>query len=256
MFELALISQAFIQEQGNGKLRYEEQLVTEELRQRGIPITFYTQKRIQRRQLLLDEQSLVVGDMPCVLGALKQLGIPEPLPNDYPNSMSNFMHRRIWTSTLLELEHGLRNGKYPPTFAKPAVRRKRFTGCVFESEYDLYQVYGVSRQEKLLCSEVVSWLSEYRVYVAHSEIRSIDHYDGNANILLDLEKIRCAIKTLDNAGQSYAGYAIDFGVLDSGETALVEMNDGFALGAYKINRKDYTDMILARWEELLSQRVA
>lgn len=113
----------------------------------------------------------------------------------------------------------------------------------------------MSRQEKLLCSEVVSWLSEYRVYVVHSEIRSIDHYDGNANIPLDIEKVHCAIKTLENAGEFYAGYAIDFGVLDSGETALVEMNDGFAIGAYKINRKDYTDMILARWEELLSQRV-
>ncbi|BAY25586.1 hypothetical protein NIES2100_53920 [Calothrix sp. NIES-2100] len=251
-----MISQAFIQEQGNGKLRHEEQLVTEELRKRGIPITFYTQKRIQRRQLALDDQSLVVGDMPCILGALKQLGIPEPLPNDYPLSLRNFMHRRIWTSTLLELEQGLCNAKYSAIFAKPAVRRKRFTGCVFESEYDLYRIYGVSRQEKLLCSEVVSWLSEYRVYVVHSEIRSIDHYDGNTNVLLDIEKVQCAIKTLDNVGESYAGYAIDFGVLDSGETALVEMNDGFAIGAYKINREDYTNMILARWEELLSQLVA
>ncbi|MBD2163710.1 ATP-grasp domain-containing protein [Calothrix membranacea FACHB-236] len=251
-----MISQAFIQEQGNGKLRHEEQLVTEELRKRGIPITFYTHKRIHRRQIALDYQSLVVGDMSCVLGALKQLSIPEPLPNDYPSSLRNFMHRRIWTSTLLELEQRLRNAKYSAIFAKPAVRRKRFTGCVMESEYDLYRVYGVSRQEKLLCSEVVSWLSEYRVYVVHSEIRSIDHYDGNANVLLDREKIQFAIETLDNAGESYAGYAIDFGVLDSGETALIEMNDGFAIGAYKINSKDYTDMILARWEELLSQRVA
>ncbi|BAY12884.1 ATP-grasp domain-containing protein [Calothrix sp. NIES-2098] len=251
-----MISQAFIQEQGNGKLRHEEQLVTEELRKRGIPITFYTQKRIQRRQLSLNDCSLVVGDMPCVLGALKQLGIPEPLPNDYPPSLSNFMHRRIWTSTLLELEQKLRNAKYSSIFAKPAVRRKRFTGCVFESEYDLYRVYGVSRQEKLLCSEVVSWLSEYRIYVVRSEIRSIDCYDGNANAVLDIDKVHRAIKTLDNAGESYAGYAIDFGVLDSGETALVEMNDGFAIGAYNINCKDYTDMILARWEELLSHLVA
>ncbi|MDZ8051117.1 MAG: hypothetical protein RMX68_017735 [Aulosira sp. ZfuVER01] len=91
-----MISQAFIQEQGNGKLRHEEQLVTEELRERGIPITFYTQKRIHRRQLSLESQSLVVGDMSCVLSALKQLGIPEPLPNDYPASLSNFMHRRIY----------------------------------------------------------------------------------------------------------------------------------------------------------------
>ncbi|MDZ8025307.1 MAG: ATP-grasp domain-containing protein [Nostoc sp. SerVER01] len=246
-----MISKAFIQEQGNGRLRHEEQLVSEELRARGIPITFYTQKRIHRRQLALDNESLVVGDMPCTLGAIKQLGIAEPEPNDYPASLKNFMHRRTWTSTLEQLEIELRKGRYAPTFAKPATRRKRFTGYVFESEYDLCQVYGVSRQEPLLCSEVVSWVSEYRIYVVHSQIRSIDHYDGNLNIVLDIEKVLCAIQALDNAGESIAGYAIDFGVLDSGETALVEMNDGFAIGAYKIDRKNYTDMILARWQELL-----
>ncbi|BAT51848.1 hypothetical protein NOS3756_07780 [Nostoc sp. NIES-3756] len=246
-----MISKAFIQEQGNRRLRHEEQLVSEELTARGISITFYTQKRIHRRQLALDNKSLVVGDMPCILGAIKQLGIPEPEPNDYPASLKNFMHRRTWTSSLEQLEIELRNGRYVPIFAKPATRRKRFTGCVFESEYDLCRVYGVSRQEPLLCSEVVSWLSEYRVYVVHSQIRSIDHYHGNPNVLLDIEKVLCAIQALDDAGESYAGYAIDFGVLDSGETALVEMNDGFAIGAYKIDQKNYTDMILARWEELL-----
>lgn len=104
------------------------------------------------------------------------------------------MHRRTWTSTLKQLEVGFQNGSYPPTFAKPAVRHKRFTGCVFESEYDFYSVYGVSRQEKLLCSEVVSWVSEYRVYVVRSQIRSIDYYDGNANVLLDIEKVQYAIQ--------------------------------------------------------------
>jgi hypothetical protein len=77
-----MISQAFIQEQGNGRLREEEQLVFEELNLRKIPIALYTEKRIHRRQLPLDSESLVVGDLPCILGSLKQLSIPEPEPND------------------------------------------------------------------------------------------------------------------------------------------------------------------------------
>jgi len=249
-----VISKAFIQEQGNGRLREEEQRVVEELNRRKISVTFYTEKRIRRRQLSLDNESLVVGDMPCISGALKQLSIPEPEPNDYPASLSEFLHRRIWHSTLGELELKLRDGNYPAIFAKPAKRRKRFTGCVFESDYDLSQVYGVSRQEKLLCSEVVTWLSEYRVYVVDSEIRSVDYYAGNMEVPVDIEEIRRAIQALDKAGESYAGYAIDFGVLASGQTALVEMNDGFAIGAYSIDNKNYTDMIWARWEELLAQR--
>ncbi|MEM8641728.1 MAG: ATP-grasp domain-containing protein [Cyanobacteria bacterium P01_G01_bin.54] len=247
-----MISHAFVQEQGNGRLGDEEQLVVAELQAQGIPITLYTEKRIRRRQLSLTSQSLVVGDMPCVLGALKQLGISEPAPNDYPASLQDFLYRRVWRSTLQALEDRLRRGVSAPIFAKPASRRKRFTGCVFESEYDLAQVYGVSRQEPLLCSEVVSWLSEYRVYVVNSEIRGIDHYAGDEAIAIDRTIVQSAIAQLDAARESYAGYALDFGVLASGQTALIEMNDGFALGAYSIDRRNYTDLLWARWLELSS----
>jgi hypothetical protein len=246
------ISKAFIQEQGNGKLRHEEKLVVAELKDRGISIEFYTEKRIRRRQLPLDLESLVVGDMPCIAGALQQLAIPEPAPNDYPTSLKEFWQRRIWRSTLGALEFGLLDGRYPATFAKPANRCKRFTGCVFESEFDLFKIHGVSRREELWCAEIVSWLSEYRVYVVNSEIRSIDFYAGNPKITIDRIEIDRAIELLTQAGEAYAGYAIDFGVLSTGKTALVEMNDGFAVGAYAIDSKNYTEMLLARWQELLS----
>ncbi|OKH36997.1 hypothetical protein NIES2101_36740 [Calothrix sp. HK-06] len=193
---MSVISKAFIQEQGNGRLREEEELVVDSLNQRGIPITLYTEKRLRRRQLPLDCKSLVVGDMLCISLALKQLSIPEPQPNDYPASLSEFLHRRIWRLTLGELELRLRNGRYPAIFAKPATRRKRFTGCVFESENDLSQVYGVSRQEQLLCSEVVTWVSEYRIYIVHSEIRSIDCYAGNESIQIDIKKVQTAFENM------------------------------------------------------------
>ena len=79
-----------------------------------------------------------------------------------------------------------------------------------------------------------------------------DFYAGDPIIKLNLEKVRLAIDTLDKAGESYAGYEIDFGVLANGVTALVEMNEGFALGAYDIDRKNYTDLIWNRWEEIFN----
>jgi hypothetical protein len=250
------ISHAFIQELGNGRLRSEERLVVEELQRLGVPITYYTEKRLRRRQLPLDDRSLVVGDMPCIFGALKQLGMPTPPPHDYPASLSEFLHRRVWRSTLGALESSLITGISRSLFAKPANRCKRFTGCVFTDESDLYRVQGVSRQEELLCAEVVTWLSEYRAYVVNSEIRSVDWYAGDRSVTIDLEIVARAIQALVTAGEAYAGFAIDFGVLSTGETALVEMNDGFALGAYAIDSKDYTDLIWARWIELLTQSAA
>lgn len=248
-----MIDRAFVQKQDNRQLRNEEQLVVEQLERRGIPVYFYTVKQILRRQLPLDHQSLIVGDIDCIRGALQQLDIQLPRLNEYPASLESLLHRRVWRSTLGHLESSLLAGMMTQSiFAKPANRCKRFTGFVIHDERDLYRVGNVSRREQIFCAEVVSWLSEYRIYVVDSKIRSVDFYSGNHEIKIDINVVKQAINTLDRSQESYAGYAIDFGVLSSGETALIEMNDGFALGAYQINSQDYTDLILSRWEELLS----
>jgi ATP-grasp domain, R2K clade family 2 len=53
-------------------------------------------------------------------------------------------------------------------FAKPANRCKKFSGFVLHDEGDLYRVGNVSRREQIFCAEIVSWLSEYRIYVVKS----------------------------------------------------------------------------------------
>lgn len=224
-----------------------------ELEARGIPFSLYTLKKIHRRQLPLTPDTLVVGDMDCVYGALKQLKISIPEADSYPEPIRHHLHRRVWESTLGREEARFQNGTPVPTFIKPRGRQKCFTGFVFDSDYDFQRVYGVSRQEPVYCSEVVSWQSEYRVYVVDGEIRAIDHYDGDEGAALSRQAVEEALASLGNAGRAFAGFGIDFGVLSSGETALIEMNDGFALGAYAIDAKNYTDLLLARWEELAEQ---
>lgn len=246
-----MIDHAFIQEKGNGKLRQEETLVIEGLKHRGIPYELYTEKRILRRQLPLTGTSLVVGDVPCVYGAMKQLGIAIPEANTYPASLADFMHRKTWRSTAGELRSEVADGFTRAVFAKPADRQKVFTGTVFESMVDLHPLLRISHRQPIVCAEPVKWLSEYRVYVCEEAILSIDRYDGDASINVDEARIEEAIHRLAEAGEAYAGYAIDFGVLSSGDTALVEMNDGFSVGAYGIGADDYTRMVLARWDELL-----
>lgn len=47
-----------------------------------------------------------------------------------------------------------------------------------------------------------------------------------------------------------AGYAMDFGVTDKGETVLIEVNDGFAVASYGLFHIDYAKFLSARWAEL------
>ncbi|MEV0245172.1 hypothetical protein AB0H76_01135 [Nocardia sp. NPDC050712] len=123
-----MLTTAFLQYPGSGPMRHEEALLKAGLQQHGIPVHYYTMKRITRRQLPLGPDTFIAGDMDAMHGAMRQLGIPIPEPDDYPAGLREFLRRKIWTATLGEIERGFETGALPPTFIKPADRRKSFTG--------------------------------------------------------------------------------------------------------------------------------
>ena len=248
-----MFKRAFIEQRGMGRNGREETMVAEECQRLEIEVVPFTAKQIHRRQLPLSDETFICGDMVAMHGAMKQLGIEVPIPDDFPAVLEPFLKRRVWRSTVSALEAALDQGR--ETFAKPAGRSKVFTGRVFGSPYDRSYLSGISRREPIWCSEVVDWISEYRVYVIESEIVSIDYYWGDRSVPVSLSTVQEAVKLYSCSGKSPVAYGIDFGVLSSGETALVEANDGYALGAYSINATDYTRLLLARWRQLLDSRI-
>lgn len=246
-----MITTAFLQYSGKGPLRHEEALLTEGLVQRGIPIQHYTLKRIERRQLPLGPDTFVAGDLDAMHGAMRQLRIPVPEPDDYPVSLGEFLRRKVWASTLGEIERAVGSGSVPVVFVKPAERRKSFTGEVFYSERDFAALGSVSRRQRVWCSAVVTWVAEYRVYVNDRRVIAVDCYDGDGSVRLDMDVVEAAVAAYYQSGAAPIAYGIDFGVLANGETALVEVNDGYSLGAYGISADQYTDLVMRRWNELL-----
>lgn len=246
-----MFAAAFLQDLGSGRLRSEEKLLKSEFERRGIPVELYTIKQIQRRRLPLSEDTFIAGDMDAMHGAMAQLEIPIPAPNDYPRSLAPFLHRRIWKSTLGEVARSVFEGFGPPVFVKPSARRKNFTGRVLGLPSGFTQIGAVSRRQKVWCSEVVSWISEFRIYVIDDEIVGVDHYAGDKAAHLDMRTVADALSAYRASGEAPSAYGIDFGVLETGECALVEANDGYALGAYEIAAKPYTDLLIRRWQELL-----
>ena len=82
------------------------------------------------------------------------------------------------------------------------------------------------------------------------------NYGGDPSVLPDPEVVKRAVTVFEASVEKTAGYALDFGVLsDSGKTALVEWNDGFALGSYGLDHETYTKLLLERWHELLEPDV-
>lgn len=243
---------AYLQEEGNRRTRPEESLLQRACEERGIPVHWYTAKRIERRQLPLDRNVFLAGDVKAVQGALKQLKITVPAVDDYPTCLECYRHRKIWKSTLDAAERAVIQGGQV-LFIKPAGRSKCFTGRVFMDVGDFYHTYGVSRREPVWCSEPVGWRGEFRVYVRDVEVLAVAHYAGDPAFKPDMETVRQAVAEYRASETAPAAFGIDFGVFATGETALIEVNDGYALGAYEgVDYQEYAEVILTRWAELVS----
>lgn len=224
----------------------EMQLAADELARRGIGVERFLAKKLARRQVPLDRACPVIGGVDEVELALKQLGVEPPAESCYPDALAPWLLRRVWPSTLGEVEDAVRAGA--EVFVKPRGRIKRFTGRVLDGP-SLGFLAGVSRRQEVWCSAPVEWRAEHRAFVVDGEIRDVRPYAGDGTPP-DRAIVDACVAAWTATGRAACGYAIDFGVLADGRTALVEVNDGYAIGAYGVAPGDYVDVLLARWDEL------
>ena len=247
-----MILKAYIHEYGNNKIEPEHLDIKETLESRGIECELFTTKKLMRNQLLIDDTTLVVGDNPTMMSVFKRLGIN--WTNDsYPESLRKYLNRNVWESSIRNFLLRSHENEIGRVFVKPKSKAKLFTGFVINSTTDLYRLNGIAKDTDLYCSSVVNWLSEYRVFVNKSRIVGVKNYDGDKALTLNMEVVENAIYDFEQSNQRTDAYGIDFGVLDDGNTALIEWNDGFALGSYGLEKEIYTELILTRWEEILKK---
>ena len=172
------------------------------------------------------------------------------MPFDYPENLAPYYGRSFRRTTLGVVRRRLNDGG-GSVFVKPAERRKRFTGLVLGGPEDLWRVASVGDNVRVVCSDVVTWLTEWRVFVHGGEVVGVEHYDGDTALRPDADVVEAVVTAL--RATCPAGFAIDVGVIgETGRTAVVEVNDGFALGRYGLDPDAYVDLLVARWRELLA----
>lgn len=214
----------------------------EGFRERGVEtVPYYGFGDIDTLDDLGPEVGLVgyVGD---VQNALKKLGKPLPQPMDYPDELRWWLGRKVWKTTLGEARRLVE-----PTFIKPAEEEKLFTGFIWRGAgIEAVRVATCPDETIVWCSEVVEFVSEYRVYVKDDQILGVHLYKGSWSKQLD----RWAVETaVDQYKSSPRAYCLDFGVTDANLPKLVEANDAYALGNYGLPSALYAQLIEARWEE-------
>lgn len=187
---------------------------------------------------------VVVGGLGVVQHALSRFGV-EPVHIDYPHELKKYMGRHVWMSTLDEVSTCVDDW---PVFVKPLDDEKRFTGVVVRSTKDLVGRGTSGYNPKVLCSEPVDFVAEWRCFVRYGKVLDVRPYQGDWHAHLDGNIIDAAVSDFVTAP---AGYAADFGVTSDGRTLLVEVNDGYALGCYGLQHNLYAKLLSARWAELV-----
>lgn len=227
-------------------LDHESKLVYQQCIMERLQVVYFTLDDLQAGIVDVSDVCLGVGSVDAIKELLTQVGKCVPPSNYYPQQLDAHLHRALRKGTVADIKTALLAER--EVFAK-SVAWKRLTGQVFSPLNGWSQLQGVPDDLPVWLGEPVTFLSEYRVYVIENEIIHIANYMGDDRVVLDMEIIGLAVHALSE--HSPKAYAMDWGVLATGETALVEVNDAWSIGAYPgISSKDYYIFLKTRWREL------
>lgn len=200
-------------------------------------------------ELPLKSGDIVVGGISYAQDGLRKLGLNVPVIDSIPVELSAFAKRRIWTATMADLRRQVSAGEV--VFAKPMPDKlKSFDGTLFASFRDLIPTAHLPDETPIECAIPINLRSEFRCFVLNGQPIGLRHYKGDPLAFPNAEVIRSAI---DGYSECPAGCAIDFGVTAGGETVVVEVNDGYAVGAYGLAPVRYAQVIAARWAQIASE---
>ncbi len=223
-------------------------------------------------------RAVPIGSVEFVREAMNVAGIKEPEIHPYPIREYKFLQREISSTTLKELLTSLFEftGNFKK-FIKPK-KIKLFTGFVFgvdssqryDSDFLHEQLCLLLRNpdEELFVSDVVDFLSEWRYYINDGQILGYARYDEEGddgapepdiNIVKEYVYLyEFFLNVIYTKRHTNPPYVLDFGVLSTGETALVEYNAPWAIGLYgdALTPKQYLKFLIDGWDymELINER--
>ena len=194
----------------------------------------------QIKELRITQETPVFGGIESIMSVFPSyVGLPY-----YPKTLDGFMSRTVENRAIEEVKAG--------EFFKPLVHQhKLFCPTVRDASFGCELTIGkIPKGTEVLVSKAINFRSEFRVYVSHGEILNICNYKGDPSMLPDVDRIKAMIRSYET---SVASYGLDVGVLESGQTALVEVNDFCCLGNYGLKAVQYAKCIADRWSQIWAE---
>lgn len=241
----------YLQFNDKGRFEPEEQALANYFESIKQSYKGFYKKHFLREKFQITKDDFISGDIDVMFHAMKKLGI-EYSYNDYPEFLKPYLHRKVWEDELGNIRREIFAEGYLKNsiFIKPKDKLKRFTGFVLETVDDLANCKGAGNQTKVWCSEPVIFIDEFRCYFKKGTKPVIGCYKESFNESNRI-KIQQFLSSLILGREFPDAFALDLGILSTGEVTLVEMNDAFSLGLYKSCPPDfYAKCLIERWNEL------
>lgn len=199
-------------------------------------------------KLTIDKHNDVcIGSVEFTTMFFKKCNVEVPKYIGYPKELDEFLGRKIIETTFENLDDDY------PYFVKPSEDVKLFTGdTVTKPQHlDYIKQYGNCKNDtKVFKSEIVDFITEYRVFVSKGEIRGIKHYRGDFEKFIDVDVVHQMVEKYKTCPSAFT---LDVGLTTEGKTLLIEVNDMWSIGSYGLDAKIYTLLCIRRLKEIMSQ---
>jgi hypothetical protein len=180
---------------------------------------------------------------------LARAGRPAPPNFDLPDSLSPWISRFTWETTLGEVRNQVDcEVPFNPFHVKPLKHHKLFKGVVVYGLRDLIASAALPDDTPVLAQQRIEFVSEWRVSILRDKILNVAHYKGDPLLFPHVGTMKTAIEAFI---ERPIAFGMDWAITASGQTLLVEVNDGYALENFGLDGMPFTAMIEARWRQLM-----
>jgi len=195
------------------------------------------------------EEMLVRAGAEAVRLLLARAGRPSPPNFDLPDSLTPWISRFTWETTLGEVRNQVDSEvPFNPFHVKPLHHQKLFKGTVVYGLRDLIASAALPDDTPVLAQQRIEFVSEWRVSILRDKILNVANYKGNPILFPDISVMQSAIEAFTDRP---IAFGMDWGITASGQTLLVEAIDGYSLVNCGLAGMPFSAMIEARWRQLM-----
>lgn len=179
--------------------------------------------------------------------ALRRLNHREPPLFELPDCLMPWIGRFTWETTLGQVREQVDSEiGFNPFHIRPLDPKRVFKGAIVYGLRDLIPSASLANETPVLAQQKVEFVSEWRAFVFRDKVIHLSRTKGDVLRYPDREVMLAAINAYTNRP---IVFGMDWGITASGQTLLIDVNDGIAAGNLGMHGQIFAAMIEAKWRD-------